>query len=135
MTKIFNPQLELSRPAHIPTPYQQKDGYRADGRPRTPKWKIKSPHQGVVAANDYVWWYHFGPAPQNMYTMFLDTSAPLDTSKSNIILVTKREMKNLVHMNNHLYVRGDKGLQRLSFMIAKSRIALNDLEKEVNEDE
>lgn len=133
MTKRFDSTKELSRPMNIPTP--QKDGYRTDGSPRTPKWKIVSPYQGVVAANDYVWWYHFGDIPTNMYTMFLDTSSPLDTSKNNIILVTKREMKNLVHMNNHLYVRGNKELQKLSLTIVKQGIALTDIEKEVRSHE
>ena len=130
MTKPFTSPPHYPLPH--PIPYQQRDGYRADGIPRTPKWKVRT--DKVYSASEYFWHYYYGPHPPTHIPIFLDTTPPLDTSPSNLTLLTKRELKNLVHHNNRLYSH-NKELQKTAISIARLRIALNDLEKEVNNNE
>lgn len=131
MTKIFNPKLEPYRLDKIPTPYKQKDGYKKDGTPRRAKWKIKA-LQGSVPANQYVYWYyHNDYTPNKDYVpIFLDDN-PLNTSKDNIVLISTRELKNLVHFNISNFVSGDANLQSNAIALTKLHIKLRDITEEV----
>lgn len=110
MTKVFTRNDFKSLPRLPLTPYQQRDGYRKDGTPRLGKWKVHT-QCGVMPASLYYWWYHTGRVP-NKTPIFLDRTAPLDTSKKNLALVTKQELKNLVHFNNKVYFSDRKYMKR-----------------------
>lgn len=131
MTKIFNPELEPYRLDKIPTPYKQKDGYKKDGTPRRAKWKIKA-LQGVVPANQYVYWYyHNDYIPNKDYVpIFLDDN-PLNTSEDNITLISTRALKNLVHFNINNFVSGDAKLQSDAITLTELHIKIQDIIKEV----
>ena len=128
MTKPFVPPTSFPNP--LPIPYQQRDGYRKDGTPRLGKWKVRT--DTVYAANEYFWCYYHGEHPKGYVPIFLDTRAPLDTSPDNLVLLTTRELKNLVHHNNRIYSH-DKELQQTSVALVKLRIVIADLEKEVKD--
>ena len=130
-TKVFNPELEPYRLDIIPTPYKQKDGYKKDGTPRRAKWKIKA-LQGVVPANQYVYWYYHNEyTPNKDYVpIFLDDN-PLNTSEDNIVLISIRELKNLVHFNINNFVSGDADLQTDAIALTKLHIKLRDITEEV----
>lgn len=130
MTKVITKEDFKSLPRLPLTPYQQKDGYRKDGTPRLGKWKVLTQH-GVMPATVYYWWYHTGRVP-NKIPIFLDRSAPLDTSKKNLALLTKQELKNLVHHNNKMYSNNPR-LQRLAILVAKSSIAVREERRKLNE--
>lgn len=129
MTRAFSSE-GLTRKRLVP--YQQKDGYHKDGSPRLPKWKVRTTN-GVMSANEYYWWYYFGDHPKGLVPIWLDRSAPLDTRKSNLILLSYRELKNLVYHNNRMYVIGNKKLQRLAIGVARTSIALADGRRSLNE--
>lgn len=129
MTKPFSPPSSL--PSTPPIPYQQRDGYRSDGTPRTPKWKVRT--DKVYSASEYFWYYYYGAHSPDTVPIFLDTTPPLDTSPSNLTLLTKRELKNLVHHNNRMYSH-NKELQKTAISIARLRIALRQI-KEVTKHE
>lgn len=135
MAKKFKPELEPYRLDKIPTPHKQKDGYKKDGTPRRAKWKIKA-IQGVVPANQYVYWYyHDDYVPNKDYVpIFLDDN-PLNTNKDNIVLISTRELKNLVHFNINNFVSGDADLQSDAINLTKLHIALKDITKEVKNNE
>lgn len=125
MTKPFVPPTSFPNP--LPIPYLQRDGYRADGTPRKGKWKVRT--DTVYAANEYFWYYYHGEHPKGTTPIFLDTRAPLDTSPDNLVLLTTRELKNLVHHNNRIY-SNDKELQKAAIELARLSIALQDSRKE-----
>ena len=125
MTKPFVPPTSFPNP--LPIPYQQRDGYRADGTPRKGKWKVRI--DTVYAANEYFWYYYHGEHPKGYVPIFLDTRAPLDTSPDNLVLLTTRELKNLVHHNNRIY-SNNKELQKAAIELARLSIALQDSRKE-----
>lgn len=125
MTKPFVPPTSF--PSQPPIPYLQRDGYRADGTPRKGKWKVRT--DTVYAANEYFWYYYHGEHPKGTTPIFLDTRAPLDTSPDNLVLLTTRELKNLVHHNNRMY-SNNKELQKAAIELARLSIALTDSRKE-----
>ena len=125
MTKPFVPPTSFPTP--LPIPYLQRDGYKADGTPRKGKWKVRT--DTVYAANEYFWCYYHGEHPKGYVPIFLDTRAPLDTSPDNLVLLTTRELKNLVHHNNRMYSH-DKELQKAAIQLARLSIALQDSRKE-----
>ena len=125
MTKPFVPPTSFPNP--LPIPYLQRDGYRADGTPRKGKWKVRT--DTVYAANEYFWYYYHGEHPKGTTPIFLDTRAPLDTSPDNLVLLTTRELKNLVHHNNRIY-SNNKELQKAAIELARLSIALQDSRKE-----
>lgn len=125
MTKPFVPPTSFPNP--LPIPYLQRDGYRADGTPRKGKWKVRT--DTVYAANEYFWYYYHGEHPKGITPIFLDTRAPLDTSPDNLVLLTTRELKNLVHHNNRMY-SNNKELQKAAIELARLSIALQDSRKE-----
>lgn len=125
MTKPFVPPTSFPNP--LPIPYLQRDGYRADGTPRKGKWKVRT--DTVYAANEYFWYYYHGEHPKGTTPIFLDTRAPLDTSPDNLVLLTTRELKNLVHHNNRMY-SNNKELQKAAIELARLSIALQDSRKE-----
>lgn len=90
--------------------------------------------QGVVRASR--WFYAmYHPRWNGEGEVIHLNGDDLDFHKSNLYCGTKREINNLVHFNNKIYVKGNKKLQRLSLKYVKSCIALSDLEKEVKSHE
>lgn len=108
MTRVFSSKGLHKK--HL-IPYPQLDGYHKDGSPRLPKWKVQT-STGVYAASEYYWWYYYGNHPEGMIPKWLDRSAPLDISKSNLALLSKRELKYLVHFNNDLLFNNKKYMRK-----------------------
>ena len=123
MTKVFKPPHII--PSPLPTPYLQRDGYKPNGTPRRPKWKVRTP-DGVYSASHFFYYiYHSSPPPENHTLIWLDPRPPLNTSPTNLVLLTNRELKNLVHHNNNIF-SDDPDIKRLSIKLIQLQIRLND---------
>lgn len=59
----------------------------------------------------------------------------LDFSPDNLVLLTEREANTLVHFNNNNIVHNNPELQSMVINQIRASIALQELDKEVNENE
>lgn len=126
MTKVFKPPHHIPDP--LPRPHLQKDGYKPDGTPRRPKWKVRTPEGVYSAAHFFYYIYHNTPPPPGHTPIWLDSTPPLDTSPDNLVLLSTRELKNLVHHNNRIF-SDDPDIKRLAIKLIQLRICLNDQTK------
>ena len=122
MTKIFKPPHSIPNP--LPTPHLQRDGYKPDGTPRRPKWKVRTP-EGIYSASHFFYYIYYGPIPDGYVPIWLDSSPPLNVSPDNLILLTHRELKNLVHHNNNVF-SDDPHTKRIAIKLIQLQIRLRE---------
>ena len=128
MTKVFKVNVEPyyeDLPLHI-----HGNGKRKDGTPRKRKVLVKA-KQGMVNARHYYYAKHHSDwdgVGEIIPLNGIDT----DMSKDNLILVSKKEAKNIVHFNNNLYFPNNKELQEIGILIAKATIKQKQLNIEYN---
>lgn len=130
MTKVFSPPRTLGVD-DIPsfTFHQQKDGRKKDGRPRVPKWFAHT-SEGTFKAAELLYYLYYGEKEEGTYPLFLDPTPPLDTTKDNLVLLTKRELKNLVHFNNNIYTP-HKEINALAVAVVKCDIKRKEVTEHV----
>ena len=128
MSKVFNANKELTRPTTPPLPFPQKDGKRKDGTERKPKWKVRSIYQGCIPANQYLWWYYYGDIPKGYTPIFIDGN-PLNNTKDNLMLLTYKELKSFVSINNPYYLIDNGEQRKMALGIIKSTSMINDIER------
>lgn len=122
MTKVFKPPHII--PSPLPTPYLQRDGYKPNGTPRRPKWKVRTP-EGVFSAAPFFYYIYHGPIPKDHTPIWLDPTPPLNVSPDNLVLLTTRELKNLVHHNNNVF-SDDPNTKLLAIKLIQLQIRLSD---------
>lgn len=120
MTKIFKPPTHI--PSSLPIPYLHRDGYKQDGTPRRPKWKVRTP-EGVYSAAHFFYYIYHGDIPPDHTPIWLDSTPPLNTSPDNLTLLTTQELKNLVHHNNNIF-SDDPHLKTLAIKLIQLQIRL-----------
>ena len=128
MTKIFKPPTHIPDP--LPKPYLQRDGYKPDGTPRRPKWKVRTP-EGIYSASHFFYYIYHKQIPDGHIPIWLDSRPPLNTSPDNLVLLTQRELKNLVHHNNNIF-SDDPDTKRLAIKLIQLQIRLSDQKKSLN---
>ena len=130
MSKKFDSKLESYRPPTPPIPYMQKDGKRKNGTDRKPKWKVRTENQGVVPANQYLWWYYYGDIPKGYIPVFVDGN-PLNNTKENLMLLTYKELKSFVSKSNSYYMIEDEGQRKTALDIIKTTSLIENIERSV----
>lgn len=125
MTKVFKvgvePYYEVL-PLHF-----HGNGKRKDGTPRKRKVLVKA-KQGMVNAKHYYYAMYHPEWDGNGIVMQLNGN-DTDFDKDNLILVTERECKNIVHFNTGLYFPNNKELQEVANLIATSNIKIKEINK------
>lgn len=141
MTKVYNPKLEtqlkrshapFATPRYSSTPTLQvnnqsyhytihNNGKREDSSPRKRKVLVYS-RQGLVPARRF--FYHLYHPRWNGEGVIIHLDGDdMNFKRSNLVLLTPREAKNLVHFNNP-YPKAHRSLRKLSIKTIRASLIL-----------